>query len=49
MNFFMSGAVQKLVLFCPCACQGIFTWGTGVENFCTAVPLGSTSTFSTIK
>ena len=65
MTFFMSGAAQKLVLFCPCACQGIFlrnlyvrlfydrstyiatyvaieypgTWGTGVENFCTAEPL----------
>jgi len=24
MTFFMSGAAQKLVLFCPRACQGIF-------------------------
>jgi hypothetical protein len=24
MTFFMSGAAQKLVLFCSCACQGIF-------------------------
>jgi len=24
MTFFMSGEAQKLVLLCPCACQGIF-------------------------